>query len=462
MGLVIFGLAFVQALLGIISYFTFDENKQGPSAVSVIHHWIGRIVALAAVAEMFLGIWTLASLYGLPSMAPYGLMAGLVASNLAFYLFIRFKAMGQNASSSSGDIEMRNLNERAAGGRVAAQQDEKTATIALGVGGVLALLLFAGFVVTIFVPAFTYGSAAGTASGLSLNQPSKGCFRMNNYSVPPALTTYVCRGFRFPNSPAQQALLFEPQVDQASVVHHMVLYRTTSYIGDASVLCPSMPAGSTPLWAWALGSTGLAAPPNTGFLAGTNFALQMHYNNPSGATTIRDSSGVKISFTPNFRQTTSFFMQLGVTTDRISLPPKTITHLSATCNIGNLIPAGAAGIVWTNGLHGHTRARMIWIEHIRGSSTIGYIGCNPFYDFNRQTFEMRNATVIRGDSLKIHCQFDTSDETTVVTGGEETTNEMCLAFLGFYPQGMTVTSDLNCYGPPVKETPITAPAGLCT
>lgn len=275
---------------------------------------------------------------------------------------------------------------------------------------------------------------------------------MAKYQVPAVLTTYVCRGFRFPNSPSQSAYAFSPIIDNAQVVHHMILYRTTTYLGDTPFACPSMPAGSTPFWAWAVGGGDFVTPSNTAMDASSYFAMQVHYNNANQAAGITDSSGVKVSFTPRPPQYTTRFLQIGIATGRISLPPRVTVHQSSTCNLP--IPVGGSALVWSNGLHGHTRARMIWIDHIRGGQTIGYIGCNPLYDFNRQSFVMRNATVVRGDSLKIHCQWDLTAETTTVVGGESTTNEMCLAFLAFYPIGFSVSSDVTCYGNPVSETPV--------
>ena len=196
------------------------------------------------------------------------------------------------------------------------------------------------------------------------------------------------------------------------------------------------------------------APSNTAFNAASYFALQVHYNNPSLDNTLYDSSGVKVSFTPVLAQFQSVLLMVGVNTPKISLPPKQITHISYTCNSGALIPAGGTAFVWTNGLHAHTRARKIWVEQIRNNVIIDYVGCDLFYDFNKQVFAMKNVTLQRGDDLKIHCQYDTSAETATIKGGESTAQEMCLSYLGFYAVGFSVTKDQICQGIPVIEAPI--------
>lgn len=243
----------------------------------------------------------------------------------------------------------------------------------------------------------------------------------------------------------------------------MILYRTQNYVGDSVFPCTSMPSGSSPFWAWAVGGSALVTPPNTAFKAAANFALQIHYDNPSRASGLVDSSGVKVSFSPTARQYQSVYLQLGIQTGRISLPAGGLIHLSYECNSGSLIPPGAEVAIWSNGLHAHTRGRKIWIEHLRGANVVGFPGCDPFYDFNRQSFVMRNATLVRGDRLKIHCQWDLSAETQTVTGGESTSQEMCLAFLALYGRnGLALTQDVYCAGPPTQEVPIAASAVPCT
>ena len=69
-------------------------------------------------------------------------------------------------------------------------------------------------------------------------------------------------------------------------------------------------------------------------------------------------------------------------------------------------------------------------------------------------FQMRNSSIVRGDVLKIHCQYDTSQETAVVTGGEATTQEMCLSYLPYYITGTSQVQgqDVSCFGAPTVET----------
>lgn len=237
----------------------------------------------------------------------------------------------------------------------------------------------------------------------------------------------------------------------------MILYRTTAYMGDAPFDCSRMPSGATPFWVWAVGGGELVAPNNTAFVASQYFALQIHYNNPTFRNDVWDSSGVRVSFSPVLAPQPSYFLIVGVSTPAISLPPNGTVHISYTCGGGagiTLIPPGASVRMWGAGLHAHTRARKIWVELWRSGSIVAYPGCSLFYDFNTQSLELRNVTIVRGDQLRVHCQYDTTAETQTVTGGESTTQEMCLAFLSIYGEGITVPSDIPCVGAPTYLPPV--------
>ncbi len=427
MGIVVFGLSFVQAGVGLLSHFMYDKNRVStPIFPDAVHHWFGRALFVLATVTMFYGLVTLRTLYGLPSsVAPFALLALTIAIPLVFYLVLLIRGRKTGPVSQGYNMGQGEDFSASTQGKGVASAAKTLFVIAC----VAALVAFGGFVVTLYVPRYSYGGGSvATPNSFSLNVPTKGCFAMDRYSLPPSLTAYKCRGFQFPNSPQQHAYSFSPVIDKAAVVHHIILYRTATYLGDAVFDCSSMPAGSSPFWAWAVGGGDFVPPSNTAFEAAPFFALQIHYNNPALSPTFVDSSGVKISFTPQKPQDKSVFLQVGVATSRISLPPRQTTHLSYTCSATSVIPVGASVEIWANGLHAHLRGKKIWIEHIRNSARIGFIGCNLFYDFNKQSFEMRNATIQRGDSIKIHCQYDTTQETSTVVGGEATTNGQRIIF----------------------------------
>jgi len=122
-----------------------------------------------------------------------------------------------------------------------------------------------------------------------------------DYALPARQTAYVCRGFRFPVDREYHITRFLPIEGNKNALHHMILYKTTDYIGDELRDCSSMPRGSTPLFAWAVGMEDLKTPDNVGFKVGRGVAeyaaLQIHYDNPGAGGGLYDSSGVEMEMT---------------------------------------------------------------------------------------------------------------------------------------------------------------------
>jgi hypothetical protein len=122
------------------------------------------------------------------------------------------------------------------------------------------------------------------------------CMKFDDFDVPAEETSYICKGFRFPASKAFHITKFTPIKSNQQVLHHMILYSTTDWLGDDYFPCPSMPSGSQPLFAWAVGGGTFEPPADVGFPVGKDrvvyAALQIHYNNIGAVEGLVDSSGV--------------------------------------------------------------------------------------------------------------------------------------------------------------------------
>lgn len=119
--------------------------------------------------------------------------------------------------------------------------------------------------------------------------------KFDEFEVPAQETSYICKGFRFPATKEFHITKFTPIKSNQQVLHHMILYSTEEWLGDDYFECPSMPSGSSPLYAWAVGGEAFEPPENVGFRVGKDIvyaALQIHYNNIGEEAGIIDSSGV--------------------------------------------------------------------------------------------------------------------------------------------------------------------------
>lgn len=323
------------------------------------------------------------------------------------------------------------------------------------------------------------------------------CFHFSNYTVPARETSYMCRGFALPPEAALHAIDFIPMVDAASAVHHMILYSTDVDVsaygpnGDGVFDCASMPHVNGPMWVWAVGGSAFTLPADVGIRVGADAIdtsggsassgissgvayaiLQMHYNNPSSTSGMRDSSGVLVRVTDALRKIDAGFIQLGTHTSSIHIPPgQSAWGAAGTCasSTTHALPSAATlnplthdFTVVASALHMHTLGRRMWIEQWRGGSRLlnvngtDTLGHDERYDFGNQKFLFTSPvapqygsglpTLRAGDELITRCIWENtvaagvSGGNTVaaagrrVDGGEATTNEMCIAFLIYYPR----------------------------
>ncbi|CAG2181955.1 unnamed protein product, partial [Oppiella nova] len=87
-------------------------------------------------------------------------------------------------------------------------------------------------------------------------------------------------------------------------------------------------------------------------------------------------------------------------------------------------------------LHMHYLGRRIKIRHFRGTRELPWLDFDHNYDFNLQPFRTLSPTVQikSGDQLTVECDYDSSHRNTTTFGGLRTSDEMCLAFLYYYPK----------------------------
>lgn len=337
------------------------------------------------------------------------------------------------------------------------------------------------------------------------------CMHMGGYAVPSARdTSYMCRAFAFPPGVPLHALTFEPLIDPegAPYVHHMILYASSkdyTKVGDASgvVDCTAMPDVDGPLWVWAVGGETMVLPPGVGIRVGGDTIglagdvsggqgyalLQVHYNNPSKTALVRDRSGVLIRVTDSLRPIDGGLVGLGARAGAIRIPASRTYGLEGTCSgekTRGLPPATTVNpltsnyVVYGSALHMHTLGRRIWVEQYRGGVRVrdqatgkDALGSDQMYDFGNQRFlpVAADASLLPGDELRVRCVWENSVAAgqaggnrvaaagRMVTGGESTENEMCLAFLSMYPK-IGKGASAGCEGPPVPFCDSTGAAGL--
>jgi len=251
----------------------------------------------------------------------------------------------------------------------------------------------------------------------------------------------------------------------AKIVHHVIAYADPK--GESAALdardpgpgytCFGGPGISSTdiLGGWAPGSRGYFAPEGAGIELKNNsrVIIQVHYHPTGQAETDRTPVGFYFSKTPVQRQ----LQVLPLVNTTFAIPPGEKDHeVTASYTVPNLISAK----MWAVTPHMHLLGRKIKVELTRaGATTPECLIDIPNWDFNWQgTYLYKNPIALSGGSrLKLTCNFDNSTDNPrnpnnppkTVRWGEETTDEMALAFIGFtldqvpLPLSMPTLSDVT-------------------
>ena len=256
----------------------------------------------------------------------------------------------------------------------------------------------------------------------------------SKYTVPKDQSDiYVCYGFDTTATTKRQVIAGAPHIDNTSVVHHVLLYQTPDSVSGTPTPCG---AGGGTNWrlvtGWAPGGKNFSLPPEAGFAedAGTtHWALQVHYNNITGLVGEQDASGFDLCSTDQLRPNDADILATG--TFEIKLPPHTTSQVD--CDV-TIPPAYASEIdIVSSWAHMHQLgiAQSAKLVHNGVETTLLDA---PNYSFKQGGgTQAVNVKVTGGDSIHTMCRWTNTTDATV-TFGEKTEDEMCFAFLTYYPK----------------------------
>ncbi|CAB3380899.1 Hypothetical predicted protein [Cloeon dipterum] len=296
--------------------------------------------------------------------------------------------------------------------------------------------------------------------------------KMSNLLIPDNMDTrYWCKIFKLPYLDKKHHMIgYSPLIDPRNKgsVHHMILYECVHsrahsmfarYIAHEGAACysPKMPSDwehcLTPIVTWAIGSEGELLPEHVGlplsytdYPSDTYFMLEVHYDNPTFKNA-RDNSGIRVHFTEELREYDGGVMTVGTTiTPLHMIPPRqesyaTAGYCSDECT-SQMLPDTGIKVVSVV-LHAHLAGRAMTLRHIRNGKELAPIVKDSHYDFNYQQARVlsNEVQIEQGDELIMECGYQTINRTEPTFGGYSTKEEMCLAFVLYYPQ----TSLAGCY-----------------
>ncbi len=309
--------------------------------------------------------------------------------------------------------------------------------------------------------------------------------KVNNFEIPGDNDTlYYCQVFTIPEETRDvkhHIVGYESLIKSGNeaFVHHMVLYEcifpdeieaqhvslemqklAENGYGE-ECRTPNMPIHwhyclTNTAFGWAVGGEGLALPQEAGLPIGGNkhtsyFILETHYDNPNLEKGVIDASGMRVFYTEELRPNDLGALSIGsMISPRQFIPPgRTEFRTIGMCGSHCTQKLGDDGVTLTAVLlHSHLLGRKLRLRHIRDGLELEAIAEDNAYDFNYQTSREVKGQILPGDDLIMECDYDSSQRVNYTIGGESTREEMCLAFLLYYPR-----RDVNfCVSGPTRET----------
>ncbi|XP_053470259.1 DBH-like monooxygenase protein 2 homolog [Ictalurus furcatus] len=276
---------------------------------------------------------------------------------------------------------------------------------------------------------------------------------MTNFTVPAISTYYHCKIMSLPEFDRKYHIYrIEPVIQNQDLVHHLLLYRCpTSVTNPSEEQCYSKVKQSECIQAvavWGVGGGAFELPELAGLPVGedgngTLYRLEVHYNNQYRAADRVDNSGLRFYYTAQLRQFDAAVLQTGLlVTDGLgyAIPPNATAFLTyGLCNTSyfpRVLSQSPKDIqVFAALLHTHLAGRKVRVGHFRDGEQIDFLALNEHYNFEFQqvTNLGKTKTVKLGDTLLVECTYDTNNRTGLTWGGLGSNNEMCLAFLYYYP-----------------------------
>jgi hypothetical protein len=287
-------------------------------------------------------------------------------------------------------------------------------------------------------PAGTTACGATGSDGGSLGPTALTCTPdqrirpASKFAVTSAADLYVCYGFDTDASQKRHVIAGAAHIDNTKVVHHVLLYQADQAVSGTPQPCG---AGGGQGWrlvtGWAPGGKNFELPPEAGFaeeVGTTHWALQIHYNNAQGLVGEVDETGYDLCSTDQLRANDADILATG--TFQIAIPPR--STYETTCDLTFPQQYGAINVV-SSWAHMHKLGRAESAKRVRAGQETTLLDA-PSYDFS--TGAAANAVkvdVAGGDTIRTSCRWQNGGDTTV-SFGDATSDEMCFAFLTYYPK----------------------------
>lgn len=242
---------------------------------------------------------------------------------------------------------------------------------------------------------------------------------------------------------------FDVAPGNRELVHHAIVWATTEPAATADpIIAAKQAEDAAPGWRCG-GDSGLATPheviavwaPGTGathYPAPTGIAvrtdarliMQVHYSLHSGAPAIDPGTSIALAVAPITAATrrASWF---SVSNTSLAIPPQQASYpiaVEAPLHQFIGVPAGISGTLY--GVYPHMHTAGTHIQLLRPSAGDCVVDV-PRWDFHWQAayFLAQPAPISTSDTLRLTCDYNTTNRTATTVYGPNTSDEMCMVLL---------------------------------
>ncbi|CAG7674168.1 unnamed protein product, partial [Allacma fusca] len=294
-----------------------------------------------------------------------------------------------------------------------------------------------------------------------------------NTAIPHTDTSYWCTMHKSPAYESKRHIVgFKVLLENEKALehnHHLILHRCRKpghakieefydelvqtpgglcYFADGSNINDIVDTCQAVVFGWGKGGNPyLFLPENVGFPLNENgvqeyFVLEIHYDNIKNISGFQYETGVEVYTTTDQRENDAgvLFVAHDFVFTMI-IPPATSDyvvngHCSSACTQSQFPENGIT--VFNVGLHSHLAGRKIKLRQFRDGEELPWLANDDHYDFDYQQLRPLSdaKNILRGDQLTIECAYDSTykNPSAAVIGGLKTTNEMCAAYLLYWPR----------------------------
>jgi hypothetical protein len=268
---------------------------------------------------------------------------------------------------------------------------------------------------------------------------------------------YVCVGVDINLTKKRHITALAPRLDNKTILHHILLFQSPKAESGTPTPCAAFGSAAWKLVAgWAPGGNNLELPVEAGFpeeKGATHWVVQLHYNNAKSLAGQLDNSGYDLCTTETLRPNDAGVTAFGST--KFTIPPRSTT----TVKCDYKLPSTFQGVKFFNASpHMHTRGTAMSTERLPGGTGAPEkIFANPNFSFENQANFPISASVAPNDVMRTRCTWKNPGD-TALSFGENTGDEMCFDFIGYYPN----IPDKTLFGLPIFTWVTPSQSATCT